>query len=146
MRVRGDKRLLVLAAVAAIVVAPLGALAWHTNTSQDANLSSNKSGNQNTSQISSTPKSSSLGSSTAASAGSAPVSSSKTTITINDRQISLSPDGHTHQVIQNAGGTTTLDVSVSNNVSGNAASSHSSNNVSLYSSSVTSVGGQSMTR
>lgn len=143
MRVRGNRKLLLLAIVATVIVAPLGALAWQVNGSDSQSLV-NHTNDQNQSQPPSTPQNDSPKNLAETPTSSAPVggNSSKTTITINDRQISLSPDGHAHQVIQNASGTTTLDVSVSNNVSGNAASSQSSNSVNLYSSSVTSVGGQ----
>ncbi len=144
MRARGKKKLLLLAGIATVIVAPLGALAWHVNDSDSKNLSVNHTSDQNQTQPPSTTHDNSPKNLAGAATGTAAASgnNSKTTITINDRQISLPPNGHTHQVIQNASGTTTLDVSVSNNVSGNAGQSHSSNNVSLYSNSVTSVDGQ----
>ena len=146
MIARGYKKLLSLVGMATAIAAPLGVLAWQANDSLGNNLSFNNSDNQSQAQSSSTPKTGGFNSfsNPAAGMGLGGASNSKTTITVNGRQIPLSADGHTHTVIQNAGGTTTLDVSITNNVSGNAGSNQSLNNISFYSSSVTSVDGQAV--
>lgn len=133
----GGKKLLSLAGLATVIVAPLSVLGWHSKDSSGSQLSTQNSDDH--AQQAQTPQPSQLSDlDQAPQADLAPVSedpssSSTTTVTINGRQIPLSGDGQTHKVIQDGSTTTTLDVSVSNDVSGNSTFNRSVNSVSFNS-------------
>lgn len=146
----GGKKLLSLAGLATVIVAPLSILGWHSKDSSSQQLSAQNSGDQSqqaqasqANQLNNIGQASQTQTSAAEPAGGTS-SSSQTTITVNGQEIPLSSDGHTHSVVQGGGSTTTLDVSVNNDVSGNAANSHSLNSVSFSTQSETTVDGLSI--
>lgn len=147
---RGYRKFLSLAGLATVIVAPLGVLGWHSKDSGGPQLSANNSADQGqqaeASQTSDTNElnhqATQAHSATVKSSSSTGSSSSKTTLIVDGQEIPLPASGHIHKVIQNQGGTNTLDVSINNSSSPNAAGSQSFSSVSLDTRSETIVDGQ----